>query len=81
MQRLGGGVIGMGSVESSSVAKGETLIDTVITVAQYADVIVLRHPRDRVGQGGGRCSVDPGDQWRGWYRTAPNTGAPRRLYD
>lgn len=45
MQRLGGGVIGMGSVEGSSVAKGETLIDTIQTVSQYADVIVLRHPR------------------------------------
>lgn len=45
MQRLGGGVIGMGSVESSSVAKGETLVDTVRTVSQYADLIVLRHPR------------------------------------
>jgi aspartate carbamoyltransferase len=45
MQRLGGGTIGMGSVESSSVAKGETLIDTVRTVSQYADVIVIRHPR------------------------------------
>jgi aspartate carbamoyltransferase len=45
MQRLGGGVISMGSVESSSVAKGETLVDTVRTVSQYADVIVLRHPR------------------------------------
>jgi len=45
MQRLGGGVIGMGSVESSSVAKGETLVDTVRTISQYADVIVLRHPR------------------------------------
>ncbi len=45
MQRLGGGVISMGSVESSSVAKGESLTDTVMTVTQYADVIVLRHPR------------------------------------
>jgi len=45
MQRLGGGVISMGSVESSSVAKGETLADTVRTVSQYADVIVIRHPR------------------------------------
>ncbi len=45
MQRLGGGVIGLGSVESSSVAKGETLADTVRTVSQYADVIVIRHPR------------------------------------
>jgi aspartate carbamoyltransferase len=45
MQRLGGGVISMGSVESSSVIKGETLVDTVRTVSQYADVIVIRHPR------------------------------------
>ena len=45
MQRLGGGVIGLGSVESSSVAKGETLSDTVRTVSQYADAIVIRHPR------------------------------------
>jgi aspartate carbamoyltransferase catalytic subunit len=45
MQRLGGGVISMGAVESSSVAKGETLSDTARTVAQYADVIVVRHPR------------------------------------
>jgi aspartate carbamoyltransferase catalytic subunit len=45
MQRLGGGVVSLGSVESSSVAKGETLTDTVRTVSQYADVIVIRHPR------------------------------------
>jgi len=45
MQRLGGGVISMGSVESSSVAKGETLTDTAKTVAQYADAIVIRHPK------------------------------------
>ena len=45
MQRLGGGVVSMGSVESSSVAKGESLADTVRTVAQYADAIVIRHPK------------------------------------
>ena len=45
MQRLGGGVVSMGSVESSSVAKGESLTDTVRTVAQYADMIVIRHPK------------------------------------
>ncbi len=45
MQRLGGGVVSMGAVESSSVVKGETLSDTARTVAQYADVIVLRHPK------------------------------------
>ncbi|NWG03162.1 MAG: aspartate carbamoyltransferase [Syntrophaceae bacterium] len=45
MQRMGGGVISLGSVEGSSVAKGETLTDTVRTISQYADVIVIRHPR------------------------------------
>lgn len=45
MQRLGGGVISMASQESSSVAKGETVADTVKTVSQYADIIVIRHPR------------------------------------
>ncbi len=45
MQRLGGGVISMGAIESSSVAKGETLTDTAMTVSQYADAIVIRHPK------------------------------------
>lgn len=45
MQRLGGGVISMASQESSSVAKGETVADTAKTVSQYADIIVIRHPR------------------------------------
>jgi len=45
MQRLGGGVISMASAESSSAAKGETVADGARTVSQYADVIVIRHPR------------------------------------
>lgn len=45
MQRLAGGVISMASAESSSAAKGETVADTARTVSQYADVIVIRHPR------------------------------------
>jgi aspartate carbamoyltransferase len=45
MQRLGGGVISMASAESSSAAKGETVADTAMTVDQYADAIVIRHPR------------------------------------
>jgi aspartate carbamoyltransferase catalytic subunit len=44
MLRLGGEVLGTESAgEFSSVAKGETLEDTVQIVAGYADVIVLRH--------------------------------------
>jgi carbamoyl-phosphate synthase/aspartate carbamoyltransferase/dihydroorotase/carbamoyl-phosphate synthase/aspartate carbamoyltransferase len=45
MERLGGGVIPITQgVHFSSVSKGETLADTVRTLEQYADVIVLRHP-------------------------------------
>ncbi len=44
IKRLGGTSIEMGSVEGSSIAKGESLADTVRVVAGYADAIVLRHP-------------------------------------
>ena len=44
MYRLGGDVIGMSSAKTSSVAKGESLSDTVKTVGRYADKIVIRHP-------------------------------------
>ncbi len=46
MLRLGGKVINLGSVEASSVAKGETLADTIRVVSGYADAIVLRHPKE-----------------------------------
>jgi aspartate carbamoyltransferase catalytic subunit len=45
MHRLGGSVVGFSSAESTSVAKGETLSDTIRTVDQYVDVIAMRHPR------------------------------------
>lgn len=45
MERLGGNVIPITQgVQYSSVSKGETLADTVRTLEQYSDVIVLRHP-------------------------------------
>src|SRR6202171_2461836 len=44
MLRLGGEVLGTESArEFSSVAKGETLEDTIRIIAGYADLIVLRH--------------------------------------
>jgi aspartate carbamoyltransferase catalytic subunit len=46
MKRLGGDVVDMGSTESSSVSKGESLADTVRVVGGYVDAIVLRHPRE-----------------------------------
>jgi len=45
MTRLGGSVIPITQgVQFSSVSKGETLSDTILTLGQYADAIVLRHP-------------------------------------
>ncbi|MDG5778101.1 aspartate carbamoyltransferase [Haloarculaceae archaeon H-GB2-1] len=46
MKRLGGDVVDMGSVESSSVKKGESLADTVRVVEGYADALVMRHPSE-----------------------------------
>ena len=46
MKRLGGGTVDMGTVESSSVKKGESLADTVRVIEGYADGIVLRHPSE-----------------------------------
>ena len=44
MLRLGGKVINIQNIKSSSVSKGETLGDTITTLSQYSDVIVQRHP-------------------------------------
>lgn len=44
MQRLGGGFIPLQGVTYSSVAKGESLPDSVRTFASFSDVIVIRHP-------------------------------------
>ncbi|WP_313694792.1 aspartate carbamoyltransferase [Halorarum halobium] len=46
MKRLGGDTVDMGTVESSSVKKGESLADTVRVIEGYADGIVLRHPSE-----------------------------------
>jgi aspartate carbamoyltransferase catalytic subunit len=46
MCRLGGGVIGFAEPGVSSVAKGETLSDTIKTVENYSDVIAMRHPSE-----------------------------------
>jgi aspartate carbamoyltransferase catalytic subunit len=44
IQRLGGSVLQINDVKYSSVAKGESLPDTVRTLEAYVDAIVLRHP-------------------------------------
>ena len=44
MMRLGGSVFGFADPSATSVAKGETLADTVKMCSSYADVIVMRSP-------------------------------------
>ncbi len=46
MMRLGGSVVGFSDPGSSSTTKGETLKDTINMVSSYADLIVMRNPRE-----------------------------------
>lgn len=43
MMRLGGDIVNIQGT-NSSVAKGESLNDTIMTLASYTDIVVLRHP-------------------------------------
>ena len=43
MMRLGGKLLGFSEPNSSSVAKGETLADTIKMVSIYSDIIAIRH--------------------------------------
>ncbi len=47
---LGGKAIGFSSQDSTSVKKGETLADTFRVVSNYADIIVIRHPKEGVAK-------------------------------
>ena len=46
MLRLGGSTLGFSDPNTSSTAKGETIADSARTVGQYADLIVVRHPKE-----------------------------------
>ena len=46
MLRLGGNNIGFSEPGSSSAKKGESLSDTIRTVASYSDIITMRHPKE-----------------------------------
>jgi aspartate carbamoyltransferase catalytic subunit len=46
MLRLGGSCLGFAEPGSSSAAKGESLADTIRMAACYADVIVMRNPKE-----------------------------------
>lgn len=46
INRLGGRIVGFTDTSSTSVKKGESLNDTIRTVSNYCDAIVMRHPLD-----------------------------------
>ncbi|MBO5648661.1 MAG: aspartate carbamoyltransferase, partial [Clostridia bacterium] len=46
MLDLGGSVIGFSDAQSSSVSKGESVADTARTIACFADIAAMRHPKE-----------------------------------
>ncbi len=65
MLRLGGQTLGFSDPSTSSAAKGETIADSARTVAKYADLIVVRHPKEGtarlIGQYAGCPVINAGD--------------------
>lgn len=57
--RLGGSVIGFSDAGVSSTSKGETLEDTIRVIAQYADAIVIRHPKEGTAERAAKVSTVP----------------------
>lgn len=56
--RLGGQVIGFSNSENISTKKGENLSDTIKTISCYADLIVIRSPRE----GAARLAAEVSDK-------------------
>ncbi|MBQ8344682.1 MAG: aspartate carbamoyltransferase [Clostridia bacterium] len=46
MIELGGSVIGFSEAQSSSAAKGESIADTAQVISCFADIMVMRHPKE-----------------------------------
>ena len=59
MLRLGGQIIGFDNPQNSSVAKGESLKDTLRVVGGYADIIAIRHPNEGAAMAGALYSPSP----------------------
>ena len=59
MKKLGYDVLPINGVQYSSVTKGETLEDTIQTLASYVDAIALRHPEVGSAQRAAQVSTVP----------------------
>jgi len=46
MLRMGGSILGFSDANTSSAAKGESIADTIRVLGSYADIAVMRHPRE-----------------------------------
>ena len=46
MLRMGGSILGFSDANTSSVKKGESIADTIRVLDDYADLLVMRHPRE-----------------------------------
>jgi aspartate carbamoyltransferase catalytic subunit len=46
MLKLGGNIIGFADANTSSAKKGESLADTIRVMGYYADIVVMRHPKE-----------------------------------
>lgn len=57
--RLGGGLETTVGMQFSSMAKGETLEDTIRVIDGYADVLVLRHPEEGSARRAAAVAVHP----------------------
>ena len=77
MARLGGTSLSVGSVEACSMAKGETLADTIRVVSGYADAIVIRHPKEGAARLAAEVAAAHPEGRRGVNASAGG-GDPRR---
>ncbi len=59
MLRLGGQVITADGMQSSSIAKGESIEDTIRMAASYADIIAMRHPEPGIADRAAAASAVP----------------------
>ncbi|MCC8020353.1 MAG: aspartate carbamoyltransferase [Rikenellaceae bacterium] len=59
VNRLGARVIGFSDTTSTSVTKGETFHDTIMTISNYCDMIVMRHSLEGAPRYAGEISRVP----------------------
>ena len=80
MLRLGGDKITSADPAVSSAAKGESLADTIRVTGNYADIIVIRHPRDGAARLASEYSAVPVINGGDGSPRAPDANAVRSVH-